>query len=150
MDKAVKAAFGKCGVLMLNGEKLEGESSLEAAGIKENSQLIAFRAAVSYKEKRDLLVQNFNTGNSLDKFRFVSLDVPIKSITVHYSADCYGLTGFEVNLEDGTKSELLGKVGNNSHNRTTKELILNAPHTVKSLHPNSCWHGIGWVGDDGE
>ena len=57
-------------------------------------------------------------GCETDKFRFVSLEVPIVSLTVHFSPDCYGLAGFTVNLADGTDSGLLGKVGTND-NRTT-------------------------------
>lgn len=60
-------------------------------------------------------------GENSTKFRFVSLEVPLESLTVHHSPDCHGIAGFTVNLVDGTNSGLLGKEGYND-NRTTKTI----------------------------
>jgi hypothetical protein len=77
-----------------------------------------------------------NRGGESDKFRFVSLEVPLVSLTVHYSPDCYGIAGFIVNLADGSSSDLLGKVGTND-NRTTKTIELINPNGFSTRHPDS-------------
>jgi hypothetical protein len=74
-------------------------------------------------------------GGESDKFRFVSLEVPIVSMKVHYSEDCYGLAGFTLNLADGTDSGLLGKEGTNEKKEKTIELI--NPNGFSTRHPDS-------------
>jgi len=82
------------------------------------------------------LIQDMSRGGTSAKFRFVSLEVPIESVTVHYSPDCHGLAGFTVNLVDGTNSGLLGKEGYNS-NRTTKTIYLIGTNGFSTHHPDS-------------
>jgi hypothetical protein len=73
--------------------------------------------------------------NETDDFRFVSLEVPIVSMTVHFSRDCYGLAGFTMNLADGTDSGLLGKEGVNEKLKETIELI--NPTGFGTKHPDT-------------
>ena len=84
--------------------------------------------------------------NETDDFRFVSLEVPIVSMTVHYSEDCYGLAGFTLNLADGTDSGLLGKEGVNEKKTKTIELI--NPTGFGTRHPDTWWHGIRFLSDE--
>lgn len=91
---------------------------------------------VKYVEKRDVKIQEMGRSGTSTKFRYVSLEVPIVSLTVHHSPDCHGIAGFTVNLADGTDSGLLGKEGYNS-NRTTKTIELINPNGFSTYHPDS-------------
>ena len=46
-------------------------------------------------------------------FRFESLDEKLTSLNIFYSEDNsgYGISGFQVTFEDGTLSEMYGKLG---------------------------------------
>jgi hypothetical protein len=56
-------------------------------------------------------------------------------MTVHFSRDCYGLSGFTLNLADGTDSGLLGKEGVNEKCVETIELI--NPTGFGTKHPDT-------------
>jgi hypothetical protein len=148
IESSAKKAFSQCGALLMNGIPVNSKNTLIEAGVTEGSSITAaLGAGVRYKEKRDQLIQNMERGGTSDKHRFVSLEVPIVSLTVHFSPDCYGLSGFIVNLADGTDSGLLGKVGTND-NRTTKTIELINPSGFSTRHPDSWWHGIRFLSED--
>jgi hypothetical protein len=88
IESSAKKAFGQCGALLMNGIPVNSKNTLIEAGVTEGSSITAaLGAGVRYKEKRDQLIQNMERGGTSDKHRFVSLEVPIVSLTVHFSPD---------------------------------------------------------------
>jgi len=58
-----------------------------------------------------LLVHEYYRGEGSTDFRYINSDKRIVSLTIHYGNNGHGMSGFIATLEDGSKSDLLGKKG---------------------------------------
>ena len=56
VEETASEAFGKCGKLVLRGKVLSSDDTIASTGIEEDDIVVACDGAVSFTEKRDLLI----------------------------------------------------------------------------------------------